>query len=481
MNNKENQNIHFFTMTTINKYLLTLGGLLLAFNISAQEKQDTLRLSVLDAQNYAVEYNRSLKAAQLDIEIAKKVVLETTSIGLPQFALTANYQHIFIVPELSFPVSGITQTPLLPTTPIDGLSQSSPSYLNGLNQYMLSSPGIPLGTKNNTIFNFTVSQLIFSGEYIVGLQAARIFKEVSEKAYVKSELTTKESVAGSYYLVLVLTENLRVLKQSIDLMEKTYSDIEQMSLQGFVEDTDVDQMKINKSNLQNLIQSLQGQVDVSQKLLKFQLGIDFDQPLALTENLKELVEQGNFQYLLSADFNVNSSIDLGIMENQVELQLATLRREKSTFLPSVAGFYQHQEMTNEPAFNFQPKDVLGISVKLPIFTSGQRLSKVSQARMNLEKAKLNKDMVEQTILMEYETARNDYQTAYLNYTNNKESLVLSEKIYNKNIIKYKEGVSSSLELTQSQGQYLTAESNYYNSIISLLQAKAKMDRILAIN
>jgi len=60
-------------------------------------------------------------------------------------------------------------------------------------------------------------------------------------------------------------------------------------------------------------------------------------------------------------------------------------------------------------------------------------------------------------------------------------LALSEKIYNKNIIKFKEGVASSLELTQSQSQYLTSESNYYNSVISLLQAKAKMDRILATN
>jgi len=169
------------------------------------------------------------------------------------------------------------------------------------------------------------------------------------------------------------------------------------------------------------------------------------------------------------------------MENQVELQMANLRRAKSMFLPSLAGFYQHQEMTNTPAFNFQPKDVMGLTMSLPILTSGQRLSKVSQGKLNLEKANLSKDMVEQSIILEYETARNAYQTAYLNYTNNKESLTLSEKIYNKSIIKFKEGVMSSLELTQSQSQYLTAESNYYNSIISLLQAKAKMERILATN
>jgi outer membrane protein len=468
-------------MTTINKYLLTIGAFFLAYNISAQEKADTLKLSVLDAQNYALQYNRSVKAAMIDIEIAKKVVMETTSIGLPQFVITANYQHIFEVPMLSFPVSGFTQEKLV-TTPgtIAGLEQFT--SIGGLNQYLYTAPGgIALGTPDNTTFNFTLSQLIFSGEYIVGLQAARIFKEVSEKAYFKSELTTKESVASSYYLVLVLNENLRVLKQSVELMNITYSEIEQMNLEGFVENTDVDQLKINKSNLQNLIQSLQGPQEVAQKLLKFQLGLDFAQPLELTENLNGLVNQGNFQYLFPGDFNAVSSIDYKIMENQVELQSANLRRAQSAYLPSLAGFYQHQEMTNAPAFNFQPKDVLGVTLRLPILTSGQRMSKVSQGKLNLEKANLSRDMVEQSIIMEYETAKNAYQTAWLNFTNNKESLALSEKIYNKNIIKYKEGVATSLELTQSQGQYLTAESNYYNSIISLLQAKARIDRILATN
>lgn len=466
-------------MTTINKSVLILGMLFLTYGIRAQEKQDTLRLSVLDAQNYALEYNRSVQASKIDIEIAKKVVMETTAIGLPQFAVTANYQHIFVVPELSFPVSGFTQDALVPLAPIEGLQQF-PS-IGGLNQYLYTGPGIPLGTKDNTTFNFTLSQLIFSGEYIVGLQAARIFKEVSEKAYIKSELTTKESVSTSYYLVLVVKENLRVLKQSVELMDKTYSEIEQMNLQGFVEDTDVDQLKINKSNLQNLIQSLQGQYDVAQKLLKFQLGLDFSLPLELIENLDGIVNQSNLQYLFPGEFAVDNSIDYKIMENQVELQSANLRRAQSAYLPSIAGFYQHQEMTNTPAFNFQPKDVLGVTVKLPILTSGQRMSKVSQGKLNLAKADLNKDMVAQSLIMEYETARNAYQTAMLNFTNNKESLALSEKIYNKNIIKFKEGVASSLELTQSQSQYLTSESNYYNSVISLLQAKAKMDRILATN
>ena len=83
--------------------------------------------------------------------------------------------------------------------------------------------------------------------------------------------------------------------------------------------------------------------------------------------------------------------------------------------------------------------------------------------------------------MEYETARNNYQTAYSNFMINRESMELSRKIYDRTVIKFREGVSSSFELTQMQNQFLTAESNYYNSLLSLLRSKAELDRILRIN
>ena len=56
---------------------------------------------------------------------------------------------------------------------------------------------------------------------------------------------------------------------------------------------------------------------------------------------------------------------------------------------------------------------------------------------------------------------------------------LSRKIYNTTVIKYRAGVASSLDLTQNQNQLLTTESNYYNSVLNLLNAKAKLDRILS--
>jgi outer membrane protein TolC len=156
-----------------------------------------------------------------------------------------------------------------------------------------------------------------------------------------------------------------------------------------------------------------------------------------------------------------------------------LKLEKSKYLPTISSFYRHEEQTNQPAFNFAVKNVVGASLTLPIFTTGMRNARVSEAKFDLEKSQLAKTNAEQGLIMEFETARSNYQTAYSNFNTNRESMNLSKKVYDKTVIKYKEGVSSSFELTQNQNQFLTAESNYYNSVLSLLNAKAKLDRILS--
>jgi outer membrane protein len=452
------------------KFLLTFIILGLITKGFSQDNKEALRLSVAEAQTYAMQNNRTVRSAKIDINSADKKVWETIAVGLPQLNFDANYQHQFVIPQLSFgPVLDLNSLP-------DGLITKSDlldSYKN--------SPPISLGVRNNTVMNFTVSQLIFSGEYLVGLQAMKVLKQVSEKTLVKTEAQTKESVATTYYLVLVLEENAKVLRESLKSTDQTYNDLVKMNEQGFIEDTDVDQMKISRSNIETLINSIESQKEISVKLLKYQLGLGFEKTIMLSDSLPGIIDQGNIEYLSAPEFNVKKSIDYQLIDNQEKISALLLKRQQSKLLPTISGFYRHQEQTNVPAFNFAVKDIAGITLSLPIVTSGQRLAIVSQAKFDLEKSRLNKDNVEQGLIMDFESAKSSYQTAYSNFTTNKGSMSLSKKVYEKTIIKYKEGVSTSFELTQNQAQFLTAESNYYNSVLSLLSAKAKLDRILGNN
>jgi outer membrane protein len=455
-------------MNFMRKYLLMFILLGSVIQGSGQENKPILKLSITDAQTFALQNNRAIKSARIDVSSMDKQIWSIIATGLPQFNFDANYQHQFVVPQLSFgPVLDINSLPDGNVTKAD------------LQSAYKASPPISLGVRNNTVLNFTVSQLIFSGEYLVGLQASKVVKQVTEKSLVKTEEQTKETVATTYYLVLVLEENAKVLRESLKSTDKTYSDLVKMNQEGFNEETDVDQMKIGRSNIQTLITSIEAQKELSLKLLKYQLGLGFDQTIFLTDSLPGILSQGTTKYLVTPEFNVRSSVDYLMISDQEKISSLTLKRQQSKLLPTISAFYRHQEQTNMPAFNFAVKDVAGVTLTLPIVTSGLRLANIGQAKYDLMKSRLNKENVEQGLVMEFETAKSGYQTAYSNYTTNKESMELARKVYDKSVIKYKEGVSTSFELTQNQAQFLTAESNYYNSVLSLLNAKAKLDRILS--
>ena len=455
-------------MNFMRKYVLMfiiLGTITEGFG---QDKKEILKLSISEAQTFALQNNRTIKSAKVDVSSMDKQVWASIATGLPQFTFDANYQHQFVIPELNFgPYIDVYSLP-------DGAITKS----DLLNAYK-NSQSYALGVRNNTTFNFTVSQLIFSGEYLVGLQASRVVKQVSEKALVKIEGQTEETVATTYYLVLVLDENARVLRESLKSTDQTYSDLVKMNQEGFNEETDVDQMKIGRSNIMILITSIEAQKELSMKLLKYQLGVGFDQPVMLTDSLPGIIEQGNIKYLSVPEFDVKNSIDFKMISDQEKVSSLLLKRQQSKLLPTISGFYRHQEQSNTPAINFAVKDIIGVTLSLPIMTSGLRNANIGMAKYDLVKTRLNKENIEQGLILEFETARSSYQTAFSNFTTNKESMLLSRKVYDKTVIKYKEGVSTSFELTQNQSQFLTAESNYYNSVLSLLNAKAKLDRILS--
>ena len=445
--------------------IVILGSLTEVFG---QDKKELLKFSISEAQTFALQNNRAIRAARIDISSMDKQIWATIATGLPQFNFDANYQHQFVIPQLN----------LGPVLDVNSLLDGPVTKADLLNAYQ-PSPSISLGVRNNTTLNFTVSQLIFSGEYLVGLQAAKVVKQVTEKTLIKTEDQTKETVTTTYYLVLVLEENARVLRESLKSTDQTYSDLVKMNQEGFNEETDVDQMKIGRSNIQTLITSIEAQKEISLKLLKYQLGLVFEQTVVLTDSLPGIIKEGTNQYLAAPEYNAKNNIDFLMITDQEKLSSLMLKRQQSKLLPTISAFYRHQEQTNMPAFNFAVKDVAGVTLTLPIITSGLRHATIGQAKFDLMKTRLNKENVEQGLIMEFETAKSSYLTAYSNYTTNKESLDLSKKVYDKSVIKYKEGVSTSFELTQNQAQFLTSESNYYNSVLSLLNAKAKLDRILS--
>lgn len=445
----------------MNKISITLLVLLTALIQVVAQNPEKSSFSLTEAQEYALQNNANILNAKLDVEIAQKKIWETTAIGLPQVNTSIGHNYF-----LDLPVTLIPAKVFNPQAPDGEYSE------------------LKFGTDHSTKLDLQATQLIFSGEYIVGLKASKIYKELSENKLEKTELDLKEAIAKSYELILIAEERKAIIEKNIISTQSIYKDTKALFETGFAEETDADQIQINVSTLENALVSAKRQIEVLKNLLKFQMNIPLDQNIELTDQLESILNLVNPLDLIEKPFDQTQHIDFKIIETQENLQSLSLKREKSTFLPSISAFYNYQKnmMSNDfevfSGGNWFPTNIIGLNIQIPIFSSGQRLSKVSQARIELDKVRNSKHQVSENLNIQLLQARSEFQTANDDYNLVKENKLLSEKIFNNYLTKYKNGMVTSQDLTQSQLQYLNAENAYFQSIFNLLDAKTKLIKAL---
>lgn len=453
--------------------VFTLGVSSISF---AQEGK--ISFSLEQAKEYAKENSYLLKNSKADIEAAKKKVWETTAIGLPQASANFAYSYMLEVPEASAQFAGLGAMIGSFGKRITDLEDKS----NGITPTPESPSSSGSASVNDLKWGATmdvkVTQLIFSGAYLVGLQASKTYRNITEYLDNKNLDDVMESVVNSYVLVLIAKENRIILESTLNNLKSTLADITALHKEGFVEDTDVDQLQLTVNLIENSLSMLDRQLILAERLLKFQIGMDMGTELVLTDNLDNLIVTSNLETMSNMTFDVNSSINYKLVENQEKISHLGLKLSKTEFLPTIAAFYNHNENFNNKSFNMTPSDILGLSLSIPIFSSGQRYSKLGQAKIAYEQAQTNKIKASQGLLLDYEQSKTNYLSSLDNYKNYRKSLKLSEKIFDKTSIKFKEGVSSSLDLTQTQNQYLKTQSDYYQSVLDLFKNKTKLDKII---
>ena len=466
------------------KQILLLTGMFL-LGILIAGAQETRKLTLQDAMQLALQNNTNILNSDLDLKIAQKKVWETIATGLPQIDATGNYQHIFKVPTLSFGGSTVlskTEVPWDATT--QSGTMSTVTLNNGESIYLNTEPGTPieLAVKNNTTFDFTLSQLIFSGSYIVGLQATKVYYGLTKQNAEKTKLDVTETVINTYNMVKLAEESKVILEQNLENMNKTLFEITEMNKQGFVEKTDVDQLELTGNTIRNAINQIESNLDMGYRLLKIQIGLEDEVKIELTDQLEsgESLTKSSLN-LISENFVLEQNVDYQLIQTSEKAAKLDLDLARSSYLPTLAGFYNHTEKLKSPAFDFTPKDIVGVSMSLPIFSSGQRASIVSQKKMALEKAKNTRYLVSSSLIMQASQYQNDVKLKLEKYQNQKKSKELSDVIYQRTLEKYKQGMASSMDLMTSQNQYLTNLTSYYQAIYDLQGAKSKLEKLFNIN
>jgi outer membrane protein TolC len=442
-------------------FLLTF--LLLVSVLQAQEQNQNYSFSLNQAIDYALEHNYSSIRTAKDIDVAKQKKWETTAAGLPQINASVDYQNNFELQKSVVPA-----------------------------EFFGGNPGefteVAFGTRHNMVANGRLSQLIFDGSYIVALQASKTYLKYYENAKQKNSTEIREMVINAYGNVLLAEESIAILEKNKATLSKTLFDTEETYKNGLIEEENVEQLQITLATINSNLNNTKRLLDVATKMLKYALGISLDADLKLTDKLDNLSMSNMDIALNSNGFTVAENIDFQMIKNLEEQRSLELKLQKSKALPSLAANvnFGYNAFNDQFAFFTQNQkwlnySNLGVSLNVPIFSSFGRKAKTQQAKIALDQAKIQLTEVEQQLQLQYEKAKSDFEFSIEEYATAKSNLNLAERIEKKQQIKFTEGLSSSFDFSEAQRQLYTAQQNYLQSMVNIINKKATLEKIINKN
>ncbi|WP_179021194.1 TolC family protein [Winogradskyella forsetii] len=440
-------------------------------------------LSLQEAIDYALKYNRTAINAARDIDAAEQQKWETTASGLPQVSASIDYQNnlkqqVSLLPASAFdPFSSIRQ--LEDYYDLENLqTQPLPDEPEGFLP-------IVFGTKQSMTAFATLNQKIFDGSYLVGLQSAKVFLEISKNAKVKTDLEVRKAVIEAYGNVLLAEESIQILKRNIEVLEKNLFETQKIYENGLGEEESVEQLQITLSGVQSNLNNVERLKTLAYQMLNINLGLDIYNDLVLTDNLETLTAENISLAILEVENNPESTIDYLIAQNDTKAKELMVKLEKSKALPTLNAFINggYSGFSDEFTFADRSQDwfgssLFGVSLDIPIFSSGMRSASTQRAKINLEKAQTELTETEQRIKLQIASAKSDYQFAIEDYENKKENLALAERIETKNQTKFFEGIGSSFELRQAQTQLYTAQQELLQAMLDVINTKAALETAL---
>lgn len=443
--------------------ILVLAIVFISFSFSQLRAQGGFQtFSLKQAIEYGVKNNISAKNAKISETEAKARNHELLSIGLPQLNANLDYQYYLIRP-------------------------TSPAFSKDLAAF-----GLPPSTKiyfqlaNNVNTGVNLSQMVYDTRFFIGIQTFKELIKVSKLTTALTEQEIRYNVIKGYYEVQAAKEIIALLDSNLVIVDKLLHDTRETFKEGLIEETDVDRLELGESTLKSQINNTKNLYDLGMSSLKYNMGLQLTDKIALTDGIEELRKQ------ISGDipnsFDPSQRIENDLLQTSVLLHDYDRKQKKAGYYPSLfamgnlgAGSQtdwarQIFETTN----NWFSQSYVGFSLKIPLYDGGQKEGAVKQAKIQMQKAQNDLENFKNQSSLQVDAAKTTFATNLIEEQNAKESMRLNNKIYGKTQTKYKEGVSSSFELIQTEQDQTTNLIRYYTAVKNVLTSRADLDKALGI-
>ena len=436
---------------------------LLFFSFSVFSQNETLVFSLEEAIDYAHSNNKLALDSQSDVRMAELQKWETTATGLPQISADISYNN-WIEQQIS----------LIPAEFFGGMPGDFVEVAFGTQQ-----------TVNGTV---TIKQKLFDGSYLVALQASKVYLEISKNAKEKTLSELRKVVTNAYGSVLLAEENISILDANIAVLEKSITELQKVYENGLTEAENIEQLQLTLSGLVSARNYNAILKNLAYEMFNLTLGLDIDTSVNLTDRMEGLVVKVLLSHTETSNSSLENNIDFKIAANNMRSNELLFKLEKSKALPTINAFINGGYAGNNNRFNFLDQSqkwfgasLFGVNMSVPLFSSLGRSAATQKAKIALEKSERALVNTQQELKIKIKRAQNELAFAQQDLETKKQAQNLAKRIEEKNQIKFFEGLASSFELSQAQTQLYTAQKQYMEAMLSVLNKHIALDVLLNPN
>ncbi len=433
----------------IGLFTLTLIALLAAVPARAQgsagrvpESPSKLSLTLEEAQQYAIEHNRTLANASIDIQKAQAARWQTIASMLPQVTASTSYSNMMGY-KMDLGAMKLSMTP----------------YAN---------------------LNLSTS-VAFSGAQVVSLEISRISQRMADLTLEKSEKQIADQVETIYFSALVTEETIRLLEKNRDSMEKLRQITQKSVDVGVAEQTDADQLQVQVATMESTINSSRRSLEMIYNSLRLQLCLDPDTQIVLTQGIDDLLNMKTTSDLLASEFDIENNYDYRLLKESTELARRQVALTGWSNGPTVSVYHQYSKRHNfsdEPTMNMTPPNMIGAQLNIPIFTSGKAYAAVKDAKLAYKKQLNTLSDTELALQVQHSQLVYNLRSAIEKYEIQKQNVEVAGRVFDNISKKYEYGVASSLDVTNAGTNLISAQSTYVQSLLEIINAQVSLEQLL---
>ena len=414
----------------------------------------TLNLSLVEAQDYAVETNRSLRNASLAVQKAYAQRWQTIASMLPSADMSWGFTSM-----MGYEMEMRT-------------GQKNP--MTG--EEVVTKIPMP----DNGTLGITASVGI-NGQAIVGALLNNVAIDMQKLNLQQSEDNLRANVKTSYASVLVLQNVVTLLETSLANIEQM-AEMTQRSVDvGAAEQTTADLIKVRANTLKNNINANLRSAQLAVNALKVLLDVPAQTELVLTSTLDDFLSAEAVLALLGNSFVLENNINYQLLEKNVELAKKNLHMAGWAYGPTVALAYQYSQKDyfgEKSGFNMTPPNAVSLNISMPLWSSGKRAAGVVEKKIALEEARNTFAETANNLGIQNEQLRYNLQNGYETYMNEKDNMEVTQRVFESTTNKFNQGAASNLDLVNASNDLITAQSSYVQAVLTLVNAQVELEKFL---